>query len=284
MATPTVFVCGATGAQGGRLARRLRAMGWGVHTTVRTPGSPAAQALSSIGVKITPGDWDDESALKQSIAGCQKLFLNLYPTLHDFPHELKQAQRILSIAKAAGVTQIVYSSGLAHEGSDPESIPSRARASKRTIEQATRDAGFAAWTVLRPAYFMTNLVRPNVDVLYPGASATGVFTLAIGPDTTLPLIDPDDIARFAAAAFQHPDRFHGETIDLAAEEVSMADILALLSRAAGRELRGNYLSDAEIEAQKRVNPFLIGQLDLRDGVRQLDLEKTKSWGVPLGSL
>ncbi|SPQ20245.1 c30aefd4-b8d6-4107-b876-14d3599a4e04 [Thermothielavioides terrestris] len=250
MATPTVFVCGATGAQGGRLARRLRAMGWGVHTTVRTPGSPAAQALSSIGVKITPGDW----------------------------------WRILSIAKAAGVTQIVYSSGLAHEGSDPESIPSRARASKRTIEQATRDAGFAAWTVLRPAYFMTNLVRPNVDVLYPGASATGVFTLAIGPDTTLPLIDPDDIARFAAAAFQHPDRFHGETIDLAAEEVSMADILALLSRAAGRELRGNYLSDAEIEAQKRVNPFLIGQLDLRDGVRQLDLEKTKSWGVPLGSL
>lgn len=57
MANPTVFVCGATGAQGGHLARRLRAIGWGVHTTVRTPESPAAQSLSSIGVKITPGDW-----------------------------------------------------------------------------------------------------------------------------------------------------------------------------------------------------------------------------------
>ena len=57
MTNPTVFVCGATGAQGGRLAHRLRAIGWGVHTTVRNQDSPAAQSLLSIGVDITPGDW-----------------------------------------------------------------------------------------------------------------------------------------------------------------------------------------------------------------------------------
>ncbi|KAH6849632.1 hypothetical protein B0I37DRAFT_403620 [Chaetomium sp. MPI-CAGE-AT-0009] len=281
MTNPTVFVCGATGAQGGRLARRLKAIGWGVHTTVRDPNSSAARSLSSIGVEITLGDWNNEHALEQSLTGCQMLFLNLYPTLHDITLELKQAQSILRIAKAAHIKHIIYSSSIPLESSDPTSLPALARASKRNIEQATRSAGFAAWTILRPAYFMTNLIRPNVDRLYPRASETGVFTLALRPNTALALIDPDDIAKFAVAAFQDPARFHGQTVDLAAAATPVEEVLALLSRAAGRGLRGEYLSDAEIEARKRVDPFVSGQVDLRDAA-VLDLEKAMGWGISLG--
>lgn len=215
------------------------------------------------------------------------LFLNLFPTLNDFPHELKQAQAILAIAKAAGVTHVVYSSSPDHTSrepsSDPNSISAHARASKRAIEQATREAGFAAWTVLRPAYFMTNLVRPNVDRIYPGATDTGVFTLAIRASTALPLIDVDDIAKFAVAAFQDPGRFHGAVIDLASETVAIEEIIRLLSRAAGRRLRAKYLSDAEIVALRQVTPFVTGQVDLRDLVESIDFNKAKGWGVDLGT-
>lgn len=75
----TVFVCSATGFQGGALARQLRQLGWEVHSTTRDLGSPAAIALHNIGVKLTQGDWEDTEALKSSITGCDKLYLCLMP-------------------------------------------------------------------------------------------------------------------------------------------------------------------------------------------------------------
>lgn len=213
------------------------------------------------------------------------LFLNLYPTLHDIPLELAQAQAILRLAKSAQIHHVVYSSSIPLPTTDPTSLPALARASKRNIEQATRTAGFPAWTILRPAYFMTNLIRPNVDRLYPGASETGVFTLALRPDTRLALIDPDDIAQFAMAAFRDPGRFHGQTVDLAGEATPVNEVLGLLSRAAGRELKGRYLSDEEVQERKGVEAFLSGQVDLREAAALVDVEKVRSfWGVEMGTL
>jgi uncharacterized protein YbjT (DUF2867 family) len=228
---------------------------------------------------------NNEAALKQSLSGCQMLFLNLYPTLHDIPLKLAQAQTILRLAKSAHIQHVIYSSSIPLPTTNPTSLPALARASKRHIEQATRDAGIPTWTILRPAYFMTNLIRPNVDRLYPGVSETGVFTLALRPDTRLALIDPDDIAQFAVAAFRDPGRFHGQTIDLAGESTPMSEVLALLSRAAGRELKGRYLSDKEVEERKGVEAFLGGQVDLREAAALVDVEKVRRfWGVDMGTL
>ncbi|KAH6636009.1 hypothetical protein F5144DRAFT_566017 [Chaetomium tenue] len=283
MTNPTVFVCGATGAQGGRLAHRLRAIGWGVHTTVRDPTSTTAQSLQSIGVETTPGDWNNEAALAHSLAGCQMLFLNLYPTLHDIPLELHQAQTLLRLARAAHIQHVVYTSSIPLPTTDPTSLPALARASKRHIEAATRTSGIPAWTILRPAFFMTNFVRPNVDRLFPGASTTGEFTLALRPDTPLSLIDPDDIAQFAVAAFRAPGRFHGQVVDLAGEVKPMGEVLGVLARVVGKGVRGRYLGEEEVEGRKGVEVFLSGQLDLREAV-SVDVGRVRTWGVEMGTL
>lgn len=86
----TVYVCSATGYQGGALARRLRELGWGVRTTTRDPASPAAVALKAAGVQLTEGDWDNIGALNASIAGCDKLFLCLLPNWDDPSCERRQ--------------------------------------------------------------------------------------------------------------------------------------------------------------------------------------------------
>lgn len=75
----TVFVCSATGCQGGALVRQLRKLGWEVRATTRDLNSPAAVALRNIGVQLTEGDWDNIEALEASIAGCDKLYLSLSP-------------------------------------------------------------------------------------------------------------------------------------------------------------------------------------------------------------
>lgn len=54
--TPTVFVCGVTGCQGGALAYHLRKLGWAVRSTTRDLASPEAESLAEAGVQLTLGD------------------------------------------------------------------------------------------------------------------------------------------------------------------------------------------------------------------------------------
>ena len=109
MTNPTIFVVSATGTQGGAVARLAIKNQWTVHATTRDPNSAAAQMLASLNVKITRGDWDDEAALREGMAGCNFLFLNTFPDFVDKTHERRQAQRILRITKEAGIAHVVYS-------------------------------------------------------------------------------------------------------------------------------------------------------------------------------
>jgi uncharacterized protein YbjT (DUF2867 family) len=52
MATLTVLVTGATGKQGGRVARALLGKGHTVRALTRKPDSPAAQELKKLGADI----------------------------------------------------------------------------------------------------------------------------------------------------------------------------------------------------------------------------------------
>jgi uncharacterized protein YbjT (DUF2867 family) len=152
--TPTVFVCAATGTQGGAVARQLRSLDWHVHATVRDATKPAAQALADLGVQISVGDWADEPALRAAMAGCNMLFLNLLP---PFPDPTKQgeatAARILGIARDVGVRHVVFSSGILADKAerfeeldiDPKTLVAASLASKRVIEKMVMNSGFEFW-------------------------------------------------------------------------------------------------------------------------------------------
>lgn len=286
MATPKVYVCSATGTQGGALARQLRAMGWGVSTTTRAPTSPAAQSLVSIGVEVHGGDWYDEASLKDAISGCNMLFLNLMPDFANLAGESEAAKNILRIAEASGVTHVIYS-GLIF-------IPSRAElgpdhlvniccASKDRIEQAVRTWGFKHWTILRPGYFMANFLQPKVGVLYPGAAESGVFRVALRPNTGLTLVDEQDIAAFAVAAFQKPDKFHEQEIEIVGEILEADKVLEMISQATGRDIRRVYMSDDEVREEQAAHPLIVSQILARSMEELIDMDKIKSWGVPLSS-
>jgi uncharacterized protein YbjT (DUF2867 family) len=283
MATQSVYVSSATGTQGGAVSRQLRALGWEVHATTRDPESTAARDLSSIGVQLTRGDWDDEAALRASISGCQKVFLNLYPNLLDPSCELKQAKAILAIAKAAGVAQIVYSSVFpTRPGIGDNEMVAQVRAGKTAIEQATLQAGFDSATVLQPGFFMANFLSPRL-AYFGGDGSTGLFTVALQPDTQLPLTDQEDIARFVLAIFQEPLAFNGRTVRLASELVTFQTVVKLLEEASGRVIRVHYLSDEETEARISEDPRLGSQIAARSMAQIVDMDEVRSWGIRLGT-
>ncbi|KAK3324040.1 hypothetical protein B0T19DRAFT_463911 [Cercophora scortea] len=283
---PTVFVCAATGSQGLNLARQLREASWTVHATVRNPTSPASLTLAALGVKLTTGDWDNTAALEASMAGCTHLFLNTIIPFANPSHERVQAARILSIAKAAGVRHVVYSSALSVDRLDevahldPESIPGQSVYSKQAIETAVKAAGFESWTILRGPSFMENFLLPKV-AMFGALRDTGVWRAAYTPETVMPLVDTDDIARFAVAAFRDPKRFHGKGVAIAGDALTPPQILEKLSKATGREMSFVQMSDEEVKAQGAVNPFIRAQLVVAQLIDFIDLEEPKSWGVQL---
>ncbi|PKK43327.1 hypothetical protein CI102_11453 [Trichoderma harzianum] len=287
MAQPKVFVCGITGTQGGAVARRLLSENVAVTALARDLSSPQAQSIEALGAKLFPGNFDDSSALEQALAGCTAAFLNFSPDFNDWTAELRWAKSIIAAARNAGVKHILYSSGFAVnaperlEHWDPDSVMAIVLLSKQSIEKEVRDAGFNYWTILRPGNFMANYLPPKV-IMYGDLPQSGIWHTALLKETTLPMIDEDTIGRFASAAILSPTKFTGQEIELADELLRPEQILERLSATAGRQLKAEYMSDASIE-EKKSNPFILGQLAMRDMVQFVDMEKVQSWGVPLSS-
>lgn len=74
---PRVFMVWATSLLGKAIALDLRRIGWEVNTTARGPSSDAAKELTSAGVHISPGDYENDDIIADGMMGCDGLFLNL---------------------------------------------------------------------------------------------------------------------------------------------------------------------------------------------------------------
>src|SRR4051794_30614806 len=111
MAEPReVLVAGATGAQGGAVARELLARGHRVRAYVRNPGSAAAAALCGLGARLAVGDFDDAAALRAAATGVDTVYVMGTPWETGAEGEVRQTNRVIDAAVAVGVRHLVYSS------------------------------------------------------------------------------------------------------------------------------------------------------------------------------
>src|SRR3954453_8856756 len=64
-----VLVTGATGKQGGAVARRLIKEGHAGRGLTRKPDSPNAKALAGLGVELASGHLEDRASVDRALAG-----------------------------------------------------------------------------------------------------------------------------------------------------------------------------------------------------------------------
>ncbi|RYP33718.1 hypothetical protein DL767_004647 [Monosporascus sp. MG133] len=272
---PTVCVFGATGHQGGALAHQLCALAWNVHATVRDIHSSRASALTAAGAHLTEGDWDNNDALRTAMSGCDKLFLCLMPDLTDHNRELRQTANIIRIAKDAGVKQVVASTSLGVSMLEDRLVETSSfmykhLANKKAIEKAVADAGFLHYTFLRPSFLMVNFL--NI-ARYPELHAKGTWTTTMTPRSRLALLDAQDVAGMATAAFQEPEIFHNRAIGLASDLLTAQETLDKLGNALCRPLKAIFMTDEEIaEAQQKSTVFVNSQSSLRLMEQYVDME------------
>src|SRR6266540_1476573 len=211
-----ISVTGATGQQGGAVARKLLADGWKIRALTRDLDKPAAQALANAGAELIAGDMDSRSELDAAFDGAYGVFSvqNFWLPNVGFNGEIQQGKNVADAAKAAGVGHLVYSSvGSAHRGMGQKHFES-----KWIIEQYIQSLNIP-YTILRPVGFMDNYNWSRAQIL------NGTFTgLGLRSDKEVQSIAVEDIGVFAALAFANPDKYLGKTIELAGDELTESQI------------------------------------------------------------
>lgn len=222
-----VLVVGATGQQGGVVARKLLDKGYQVRALTRSPDSPEAVALEEAGAEVVYGDLEDRSSCESAAQGVDAIFAMATPFEAGVEAEVRQGENMLAAAKAEGVQHLVYSSVASADQST--GIPHFD--SKFEIEQKIQNSG-VPYTIVGPVYFMENLLAPWT---LPGLQE-GKLAMAV-PSSRFPQqIAVGDIADFVVLALENRDRFLGKRIDIAGDEVTGNEAAEIISRASGREI------------------------------------------------
>src|SRR5512133_796393 len=115
MMAKTVVITGATGKQGGAVARSLAGKGFHLKAMTRKPRGEAVRALTQLGAEIVQGDLDDAQSLKRVLNGAWGAFAVQNTWEAGVEREEEQGKRFALIAREQGVQHFVYSSvGSAH--------------------------------------------------------------------------------------------------------------------------------------------------------------------------
>lgn len=220
-----VLITGATGKQGGSVARALAGKGFRLRAMTRKPEGDAAKAVAAIGAELVAGDLDDGASLKKALAGAWGVFGVQNTWEAGVEREEEQGKRLAQLAREAGVQHYVYSSvGSAHRRTGIPHFENKWR-----VEETVRGLKFPSHVIIRPVFFMENL--PSPWFLHGDKLMT-----AMDPSTSLQMIAVEDIGKYGARAFTDAARLNGRDIDLAGDAATMPQTASILGQAFGRPI------------------------------------------------
>ena len=229
-----VLVSGATGRQGGAVARELIGRGYHVRALTRNPASDRAQALAALGIELVKGDFEDRKSLDRALRGAHGAFSVQDFWEHDYEGEVRQGKNFADAAKAADIQHLVYSS----VGSAGKKTGIPHFESKFEIEEHIRALGLD-YTILRPVSFMEGWDREQI--------LAGRLVHALDPEVPQQYIAVQDIGTFAAMAFEHPGGWLGRELDIAGDELTMTELAAIFSRVTGKTVTYEQVPWSELE-------------------------------------
>ena len=246
----TVLITGATGKQGGAVARHLVNKGFALRAMTRKPDSDAGKALAARGIEVVAGDLDDATSLKAALRGAWGVFGVQNTWEAGVVKEEEQGKRLAQLAREAGVEHYVYTSvGSAERKTGIPHFDNKAR-----VEETVRSLGFPSHVILRPVFFMENLPSPwflHGDKLIS----------SLAPTTVLQMIASDDIGKIAARAFTHAKELAGKAFELAGDAATLPQAAALLGKALGKNVEYLQIPVSEIRKNSEDMALMLEWFD-----------------------
>ncbi|MFF2598366.1 SDR family oxidoreductase [Streptomyces californicus] len=213
---PLIAVTGASGAVGGRVARRLARTG----APVRLLGRDPARLPDIPGADRAPAaPYGDGEAMRRALDGAHTLLL---VSAHESPDRVREHATAIDAAVAVGVERIVY---VSFQGAAPDATFTFARDHWET-EAHLRTAG-VRHTFLRDNWYQAGL---------PAMTGTDGVLRGPGGEGRVAAVTHEDIADAAAAVLLDEGTDHdGLAHDLTGPEAfTLAEAAEELSRVTGR--------------------------------------------------
>lgn len=245
-----IAVIGATGAQGGGLARAILnnpSDGFKVRTITRNTAGDKAKALAGAGAELVSADLDDVQSLTKAFKGAHGAFcVTNYWEHFDTEKEIQQAKNLAQASKDAGVKHVVWSTlenTLQWVPLDDHRMPTLFGKykvphfdTKGSSNRFFNELGVPT-TFLLTSFYWDNFIGFGMG---PKKGPDGVFalTLPMG-DKKLPGIAAEDIGKCTHGIFQRGSEFIGKTVGIAGEHLTGAEMAAAFSRAYAQPVKYN---------------------------------------------
>jgi len=236
----TVLVAGATGRQGGAVARLLLDKGHGVRALTRKPRSPAAESLRAVGAHVLEGNLEDSASVQRAADGADAFFLVATPFEKGIEAEIRQGRQAAAAAKKEGVKHLVYSSVAgADRGTGIPHFDS-----KREIELYVKELGIP-YTIVAPVFFMESLLGSmSLQRL-----RAGTLSIPLPPTRKLQMVAVADLARFVRLVLERPSEFQGKRIDIASDSQTGPEMAIVLEQVTGSAIGYSEAPLARVRAQ-----------------------------------
>jgi uncharacterized protein YbjT (DUF2867 family) len=242
-----IAVMGATGAQGGALARAILADpsgGFAVRAVTRKPDSDNAKALAAKGAEVVKADLDDPASLKQAFTGCWGAFCVTNFWEHGDPEkETRQAKHLADAAKAAGIQHVIWSTledtrrwmkldddrmPTLHGKYKVPHLDAKGEADQYFVESGV------PFTLLETSFYWENFIYFGSG---PQKTPDGRYALTFPlDDKKLPGISTDDIGKCAYGIFKNSGQYAGKTVGISGEHLTGEQMANAMKQALGKDV------------------------------------------------
>lgn len=231
-----VAVVGATGFQGGAVARLLTERHHGVHTLTRRP---SADRPPLPGAAFVAGDLGRPDDVRRLFEGTTHAFMTM-PLVYEGERVEAYARNVAAAALEAGTERLVFNSNT-RIPLGPTDVA--AFETRRLAERVLRDSGVPL-VVIRPPVYLDNLFSPWNG---PSLVDDGVLAYPLPAAARTAWLSHRGLAEAALAALSRED-LEGRTFDIGGERsLTGGELAAAFGRGLGRAVRYEELDPAAFE-------------------------------------
>jgi len=277
-----ILVTGATGAQGGSVAKALLADDkFAVRAFTRNPNSERAIALYNTGAEIFEGDINDRNSLQLAMKDCYGVY-GVTNYWEHFEKEYEQGKNLIDTAKEMNIQHFMLHTLPDYNKLSNGKYPTPHCDIKAKLQQYTISKKLPA-TFMQVAFYYENFFT-----LFP-LQYTGNDTWKFGfpqGTTKLAMISVEDVGGIVSTIFNHPAEYIGRTVCGVGSDESCYVYAALMGKILGRKIRYNYITRDEFAAmnfpgmEELANMFEVQRLYVPEKLMSL----IESYGLNPGML
>jgi uncharacterized protein YbjT (DUF2867 family) len=272
-----ILVTGATGAQGGSVAKALlNENKFAVRILTRNAKSPKALALQEAGAEIAEGDLDDIQSLLTAMKDVYGVF-GVTSFWEHYEKEYQHGKNLVDAVHQSGIEHFVYSTLPNYKQLSGGKLSVPHCDLKAELEEYTKSLKIPA-TFMRIAFYYENFL--SFFPLQKDENDNFFFGFPQG-DTKLSIVTVEDMGGVVTPVFNHPEEYIGRVVGVVGEDLNCDEYAAILSKVLKQKVyykyipRDVYAGFGFPGAEELANMFEVQRLHIKE--RHLDL--IESYGL-----